>query len=102
VHGDNSSGRQISFPSFKNNCPETASKRHIDIGGDLDEIRFPRNASAEIRSLLRQDIDGPNIFATEEIMEAMTVRTKRDPAKMSEINIQKSWQEFLMYYKPDM
>jgi Na+-driven multidrug efflux pump len=44
VHGDNSSGRQISFPSFKNNCPETASKRHIDIGGDLDEIRFPRNA----------------------------------------------------------
>lgn len=63
---------------------------------------FREMPSAKIRSLLRQDIDGPNIFATEEIMEAMTVLTKRDPAQMSEINIQKSWQEFLMYYKPDM
>jgi hypothetical protein len=63
---------------------------------------FREMPSAEIRSLLRQDIDGPNIFATEEIMEAMTVLTKRDPAQMAEINIQKSWQEFLMYYKPDM
>ena len=58
--------------------------------------------SDEIRRLLRQDIDGPDIFSVEEIMEAMTVLTKRDPAQMSEINIQKSWQEFLMYYKPDM
>ncbi len=63
---------------------------------------FREMPSAEIRSLLCQDIDGPNIFTTEEIMEAMTVLTKRDPAQMSEINIQKSWQEFLMYYKTDM
>ena len=48
---------------------------------------FREMPSAEIRSLLCQDIDGPNIFTTEEIMEAMTVLTKRDPAQMSEINI---------------
>jgi hypothetical protein len=63
---------------------------------------FREMPSAEIRRLLRQDIDGPNIFSAEEIMEAMTVLTERDPAQMSEIDIQKSWQEFLMYYKPDM
>ena len=57
---------------------------------------FREMPSAEIRSLLCQDLDGPNIFTTEQIMEAMTVLTKRDPAQMSEINIQKSWQEFLM------
>ena len=58
--------------------------------------------SDEIRRLLRQDIDGPNIFTTEEIMEAMTVLTERDPAQISKIDTQKSWQEFHMYYKPDM
>jgi len=58
--------------------------------------------SDEIRRLLRQDIDGPNIFTTEEIMEAMTVLIERDPTQISEIDTQKSWQEFLMYYKTDM
>jgi hypothetical protein len=58
--------------------------------------------SDEIRRLLRQDIDGPDIFSAEEIMEAMTVLTERDPAQISKIDPQKSWQEFLMYYKPDM
>ena len=58
--------------------------------------------SDEIRNLLRQDIDGPDIFSAEEIMEAMTVLTERDPAQISKIDTQKSWQEFLMYYKPDM
>ena len=43
---------------------------------------FREMPSAEIRSLLCPDIDGPNIFTTEEIMEAMTVLTKRDPAQM--------------------
>ncbi len=56
---------------------------------------FREMPSAEIRSLLCQDIDGPNIFTTEEIMEAMTVLTKRDPAQMSEINIQKAGRNFL-------
>jgi hypothetical protein len=58
--------------------------------------------SDEIRRLLRQDIDGPDIFSAEEIMEAMTVLTERDPTQISKIDMQKSWQEFLMYYKPDM
>ena len=58
--------------------------------------------SDEIRRLLRQDIDGPDIFSAEEIMEAMTVLTERDPAQISKIDTQKSWQEFHMYYKPDM
>jgi hypothetical protein len=35
-------------------------------------------------------------------MEAMTVLTERDPAQISKIDTQKSWQEFHMYYKPDM
>ena len=63
---------------------------------------FREMPSAEIRSLLCQDIDGPNIFTTEEIMEAMTVLIERDPTQISEIDTQKSWQEFLMYYKTDM
>ena len=63
---------------------------------------FREMPSAEIRSLLCQDIDGPDIFSAEEIMEAMTVLTERDPAQISKIDTQKSWQEFLMYYKPDM
>jgi hypothetical protein len=63
---------------------------------------FREMQSDEIRSLLRQNIDGPDIFSAEEIMEAMTVLTERDPTQNSEIDTQKSWQEFLMYYKPDM
>ena len=66
------------------------------------KYHFREMPSAEIRSLLCQDIDGPNIFTTEEIMEAMTVLTERDPAQISKIDTQKSWQEFHMYYKPDM
>jgi hypothetical protein len=56
---------------------------------------FREMPSAEIRRLLCQDIDGPNIFTTEEIMEAMTVLTNGTQRKCQKLTYKKAGRNFL-------
>lgn len=63
---------------------------------------FRVKQSDEIRRLLRQDIDGPRYFFSRRNHGGYDGSHRTDPTQISEIDTQKSWQEFLMYYKPDM